>query len=67
MPVPSLYTFHIYGAGGAPIAMQAAPFRTDAAAIEYIDRVLAEHLSAAYVLVCEAEREIATRYRMTVA
>ena len=66
MPVPPLYTFHIYGAGGAPISMQAAPFRTDAAATEHIDCVLAEHLSAAYVLVCEAERDIATGYRMTV-
>jgi hypothetical protein len=65
--VPSLYTFHSYDSHGAPIAMQAAQFPSDAAAIEYLDRVLAEHRSAAYVLVCDAEREVATRHRTTVA
>ena len=65
--MPSLYTFHSYDADGAPIAMQAAAFPSDAAATKYIDCVLAEHLSAAYVVVCDAEREVATRYRTTVA
>jgi hypothetical protein len=64
--VSSLYTFHSYDAGGAPVAMLAAAFPSDAAAIAYVDRLLAEHRSADYVVVCEAEREIATRYRTTV-
>ncbi len=62
----SLYTFHSYDGRGAPIAMQAAIFPSDDAATEYLDRVLAEHLSAAYVVVCEHEREVATRHRTTV-
>ncbi len=65
--MPSLYTFHSYDADGAPVAMQAAAFPNDAAAIKYGDCVLAEHLSAAYVLVCDSEREVATRYRTTVS
>ena len=39
----------------------------DIAAAEYAERVLAEHLSAAYVLVCEAERQVAERHRTAVA
>jgi len=64
--VSSLYTFHCFGSDGAPIAMQSAPFPTYAAAIAYIERVLAEHLSAASVLVCEADRQVAKRQRTTV-
>ena len=63
----SLYTFHSYGADGAPIAMQAAAFASDAAAIDYAEHVLAEHLSAAYVLVCDADRQVATRHRTILA
>ena len=61
-----LYTFHSFADGGAPIGMQAAAFPSDAAASEYAECVLAEHLSAAYVVVCEAERQVATRHRATV-
>lgn len=67
MFVSALYTFHSYDASGAPVGMQAAPFPSDAAAADYIEHVLAEHRSAAYVIVCEAEREVAKRYRTTVA
>ncbi len=62
-----LYTFHSYGADGVPIALQTAAFPTDAAAADYAERVLAEHLSAAYVVVCDAERQVATRRRTTVS
>ena len=63
----SLYTFHCYDGDRAPTAMQAAQFPSDAAAIQYAERVLAEHLSAAYVVVCEGDREVATRTRTPVA
>ncbi len=62
-----LYTFHSYGADGVPIAMQTAAFPTDAAATEYAEHVLAEHRSAAYVVVCDAERQVATRHRAAVS
>ncbi len=63
----SLYTFYSYDADGVPTAMQTAALASDAAAAEYAERVLAEHLSAAYVLVCEAERQVAERHRTAVA
>jgi len=65
--VSSLYTFHSYDADGAPTALQAGRFATDAEAIQHAERVLAEHLSAAYVVVCDADRDVATRYRTQVS
>lgn len=62
----SLYTFHSYDGDGAPVAMQAAQFPTDEAAVQFAERVLAEHLSATYVVVCEGDREVASRHRTRV-
>ena len=61
--MPQLYTFLSYNAEGAPVAMQAREFPSDEAAAEHAGKVLAEHLSAAYVVVCEGDREILTLHR----
>ena len=61
--MPPLYTFHCYDDDGAPIAMQAAQLPDDGAAADYAIHVLSEHLSAASVVVCDADREVATQQR----
>lgn len=58
-----LYTFHSYGPDGNPVAMQTAAFPSDATATRYAGQVLTEHLSAAWVLVCDGERQVAVRHR----
>ena len=61
--MPQPFTFHSYNAEGAPVAMQARAFASEAAAADHAGEVLAEHLSAAYVVVCEGDREILTLHR----
>ncbi len=61
--MPPLYTFHSFDIHGAPVALQAAELSSEGAVAAQADRVLAEHLSAAYVVACEGERELLTRRR----
>ena len=61
--MPPIYTFHSFNADGAPVAMQATELASEPTAAAHADRVLAEHLSAAYVVVCEEDRELLTRRR----
>jgi hypothetical protein len=61
--VPPIYTFHSFNADGAPVAMQATELASERTAAAHAEHVLAEHLSAAYVVVCEEDRELLTRRR----
>jgi hypothetical protein len=61
--VASLYTFHSFNDAQAPLGLQVFELDTDAAAVEQAAHVLAEHASAARVLVFQGDREVATRQR----
>ena len=65
--MPPLYTFHSFDADGAPVALQATELPSERTAAVHADQVLAEHLSAAYVVVWEEDRELLTRRRDEIA
>lgn len=61
--MPVLYTFYPCMPDGIAVSLEVRELASDAEAVEQAARVLADHDSAAYVVVWQAMREVATATR----
>ena len=58
-----LYAFYPCMPDGVAVSIEVMDLTSDAEAIERAARVLADHNSAAYVVVWQASRQVATAHR----